>query len=87
MIRNYVKSRLSCRHGQSIDLCVPVEREVPPPLRCSPGGGSLGGGQWSLCAVCTRLLKDSLVLRELVNDQTRRGWGDHIRAGAVVIGC
>jgi len=67
-------------------ICVRVDREVPGPLRCSPGGGSVGGGGSvsSLdCPCCGRF--DTADLARRVADAMRRGLGDWIRRRAVVI--
>jgi hypothetical protein len=78
---------LACAHGE-VRLCVPVERGVPDELRCSPGGAiGRGSGGPSVCDGCRRLLNEPGALRELVNDLTRRGWSEHVKAGAVRISC
>jgi hypothetical protein len=88
-----VKVRLLCdRCRKALDLCVPVERHVPAPLACVPGGPVQGGGESGgpgmSCAVCgvpwNATVSD---IERLVNDATRRGWGEHIRNGAVLIHC
>jgi hypothetical protein len=84
---NYVSVLVKCsRHGQSINACVPVQRGVPEPLRCQPAGGVPLGGGSPLCEECQELLRGPR-LRDVVNDLTRRGWSDHIKAGAVVVAC
>jgi hypothetical protein len=90
MSPRHVKVRLDCRGArQGIDLCVQVERQVPEPLRCTPGGGRpVGSGTGpSFCAECDDLLKDGSRLRAHINDLTRGGWGRWVRVGSVVIGC
>jgi hypothetical protein len=90
---DYVKVRLVCdRCREVVDLCVQVERNVPDPISCSPGGGPVGGAQsggsslsCSICGIPWHL--DVARLVERVNAETRRGWGEHIRDGAVVLRC
>jgi hypothetical protein len=84
---NYVNVLVRCqRHGKSISACVRVQRGVPEELRCQPGGGiPLGGGN-PLCQECQDLLRGSR-LQDVVNNLTRRGWSDHIKASAVVVSC
>ncbi len=85
---NWVRVSLRCKHrGQAVDLCVRVSRGVPDGLRCQPGGGSAFGGGPDVCDECKRLLSDDARLREVVDDLTRRGWNDHIKAGTVVVAC
>lgn len=97
MRADYVKVTLLCdRCRAALDLCVPVERNVPRPLSCSPGvpvgggGGSAAGAESPrmACAVCgLSWHMDSSLLMERVNDATRGGWGEHIRNDAVVLHC
>jgi hypothetical protein len=83
---NHVLTRLECRsHRESLNLCVRVDRGVPEKLRCTPSGG-LGLGGSSLCRECSDLVVGNR-LRDEVNARTRRGWDDHLKAGAVVVGC
>jgi hypothetical protein len=91
---DYVKVRLLCdRCRKALDLCVQTQRKVPEPLECAPGGGvpgggGGGGGQDMSCAFCgLPWHMDSSLLLERVNDATRRGWGEHMRDGAVVLHC
>jgi len=85
---NYVRVVLNCsvRRGQSTEICVRVERGVPEPLRCTPSGGapSVGGGGHP-CPSCAVLLAGRIA--EVVNDRIRRGWSEHIEAGAVRVDC
>lgn len=83
---NHVKVLLRCtRHRESIELCVRVHRGVPDDLRCQPGGAVAMGGS-PVCAECQELLRGQR-LGEMVNDLTRNGWSDHVKAGAVVVAC
>jgi hypothetical protein len=84
---DHVKVLLECtRRRESMNLYVRVRRGVPPELRCQPGGGgvSLGTGN-PLCEKCQSLLRDGL--GEVVDDLTRRGWSEHVKAGAVMVAC
>jgi hypothetical protein len=88
MQSNWVSVSLRCKdRWQRLNLCVQVSRGVPPELRCQPGGGSASGSGPDVCGECTRLLSDPARLREVVEDLTRRGWSDHVKAGAVVVAC
>lgn len=92
MRTDYVKVRLLCdRCRDVVDLCVRVERNVPEPLACAPGGAGGGGGAGGSdmsCAVCgLPWHMDTSRLLQRVNDETRRGWGQHVRNGAVVLHC
>lgn len=84
---HHVKVLLRCtRRRESMELCVRVHRGVPEELRCRPGGGlSLAGGS-PLCEECQALL-DGQRLGDVVNDLTRRGWSEHVKAGAVIVAC
>jgi hypothetical protein len=86
MNTDYVKVEVYCdRCRDAVSLCMPVPRNVPEPIACSPGGpsGSVGDGmlRCGICGGCMPLSE----LRQRVIDETRRGWGQHIRNGAVVI--
>jgi hypothetical protein len=84
---NYVKAVVRCRdhRSSSATICLRVEREVPEPLRCSPGGGGGGTtlGGFGPCP-CTQSLTITELMR-LVNEAMRRGLGQWIKLGAVVI--
>ena len=90
---NYVKVRVVCdRCTQAFPMCFPIERHVPDEdLICTPGGapvgpGGGGGGSGLLCSVCgLRWASGVSELQQMVNDATRRGWGEHMRNGAVVL--
>lgn len=88
---DYVKVKLLCdRCSSVVDVCSPVNRNVPEPLGCSPGGAPVGGGgdgllSCSLCGLSWHM--DSVRLLERVNDAARGGWGEHIRDGAIVLIC
>lgn len=93
MRATYVKVKLLCdRCRAALDLCVPVERNVPTPLACSPGapagGGGAGASSSMSCAVCgVSWHMDASLLMERVQDATRGGWGQHVRDDAVVLRC
>lgn len=68
-------------------FCVQVDRNVPDPLRCARGGG--GGGPPEIrCAGCGGpCFRDVAALKSSVEAALRRGWGPHIKAGAVEVEC
>jgi hypothetical protein len=84
---NYVTTIVRCRHHQisSATFCLRVDREVPGRLRCNPAGGGGGStlGGLGPCP-CTRDL-DVAELQRRVNEELRRGIGEWVRRGAVVI--
>jgi len=89
----HVKVKLVCKRCHNgMDLCVSVARNVPQPIACSPGAPISGGGGSSpftlscpSCAASWQLTVSEM--QERVNDATRRGWGEHVRDGAVVLYC
>lgn len=85
---NRVNVRLSCRCGEETgDFCVRVHQDVPPQLRCTPGGG--GGGVVSeiCCRRCGRRLIDITDLGRAVDGVVGGDWDRHLQDGAVVIDC
>lgn len=86
---NWVRTIVHCtrHHRDCPAICVKVDRQVPARLRCSPGGGTVGGGGGGGaspdCPCGGRL--DISELTRRVNDAMRRGIGDWMRLGAVVI--
>ncbi len=84
---NWVNARLTCNdHRQERTFCVRVDREVPEPLRCTPGGGGVSGGGTLTGCPCSSGLTGSDLTR-MVMDAIRRGWGRWVNLGAVVIEC
>lgn len=84
---NYVKVQLRCsRRQESLELCVRVDRGVPEDLRCTPSGSAASGTGSGVCDECDALLRGD-ELAQMVNELTRRGWSDHRREGAVLVGC
>jgi hypothetical protein len=86
--RNWVTTVIRCKRHQRdcATICVRVDREVPEPLRCSPGGGTVGGGGTSSpldCACGGRF--DTADLTRRAGEALRRGLGQWIRRRAVVI--
>lgn len=81
---DHVLVRLQCnvRH-QELNLCVRVNRGVPDALRCTPSGGAVSGGGSPVCPDCSALLQGDRLSRR-VDELVRRGWSDHLKAGAVV---
>lgn len=88
---NYVKVEIRCgTSGNSIPLCVRVDRGVPPQLRCTPSGGAAGSsaGSAHTCRKCDALLTEGgNRLSEQVQRLIARGWDAHLRAGAVHVTC
>lgn len=85
---NHVLVRVRCNaRREELTLCVRVNRGVPEELRCTPsGGGGASGGPAPLCAECMALLQGNR-LSHRVDELVRRGWSDHLKAGAVVVTC
>ena len=84
---NFVNVRLQCRCGGALTWCVRIERGVPDPLRCSPGGGG-GGTNDVRCGQCGHRCFGSIgAFENAVRSEVDRGWGRHIQRGAVVIEC
>jgi hypothetical protein len=87
---SFVSVQLRCRCGSSRSWCVRVDRTVPGPLRCQPGGGggSGGGGSGIECGQCGHACFPSVgAFESAVRSAVDRGWGRHIQAGAVVVEC
>jgi hypothetical protein len=87
---NFVKTIVRCATHRCTYavFCLRVEREVPEPLRCSPGGGGGGGTTLGSLAPCTCTRVNVADLQRRVNDLLRRGGlGEWIRQGAVVVDC
>jgi hypothetical protein len=84
---DHVLVRLQCntRH-EVLTLCVRVGRGVPEALRCTPSGGGVPGGTAPVCSDCSALLQGNR-LSQRVDELVRRGWSDHLKAGAVVVAC
>lgn len=84
---NWVKTVIRCtRHRKDCPaICVRVECEVPGPLRCSPGGGQVGAGPVGPMDCPCGGSFDTSDLSRRVADALRRGLGEWLRRGAVVI--
>lgn len=85
---DYVLVTLRCttRPAQPpVELCVKVERGVPDEIRCTPSGGAAGNVGGPSCPRCAELLAGRI--NEVVNDLTRRGWAEHVKAGSVIVEC
>lgn len=83
-----VSVRIVCGCGATREFCVPVDKEVPGPLRCAPppAGGSGGGG----AIKCPNGHPCSLGLSELrdrASLELEHGRGRHVKEDAVVIEC
>ena len=84
---DHVLVRLRCNvRREELTLCVRVNRGVPEELRCTPSGGAASGGAAPVCADCSALLQADRLSRR-VDELVRRGWCDHLKAGAVVVAC
>lgn len=86
---NFVNVRLRCDGCTfAMTWCVRVSRNVPEPLRCTPGGGGRGQDSGIHCPKCGRRCFESVAdFEEAVNEATSGGWGQHVKAGAVEIRC
>lgn len=87
---NWVTTTIRCarHHRDCATICVRVDREVPDPLRCSPGGGTVGGAGGGAtspldCPCGGRF--DTADLTRRVAEAMRRGLGEWVRRRAVVI--
>ena len=86
---DFVKVQIRCnRCGNVMEgLCVQVDRNVPEPLRCQPGGGGVGG-PGIRCPGCTGpCFEDSGELQRAVAAEVTGGWGRHHKRGAVLVEC
>lgn len=74
--RHSVRAKVVCSNGHQHDLCIPLQREVHPDLRCppeEPQGFSYGGGGG--CSLPGNL--EEIAERELrgnCQESRRRGW-------------
>lgn len=87
---SFVRVEVRCGAcSEILHWCVRVDRNVPEPLRCSPGGGvGSGGGSGIRCPKCNRTCFDSPgALERAVNKEVQGGWGRHQKTGAVVLEC
>lgn len=86
---SFVNVELRCRCGVSKRWCVRINRTVPGPLRCQPGGvGGGGGGSGIDCSRCGHCCFPTVgKFESAVESAVDRGWGRHIQAGAVIIEC
>lgn len=82
VIRNHALTEVVCRHGNHLKFCLAIARQVPEPLACTPASGS-GAGSGTPCDCFTNL--DFAELQRRANDATRRGWGEWVPQGAIVI--
>lgn len=73
--------------GNQMAWCVQVERQVPDPIRCTPGPGRARSDRVK-CSRCGRTCFERV--KQLVAEVQRRasgGWGEHIQNGGVLINC
>lgn len=85
---NWVTTVIHCarHHRDYSTICVHVDREVTPELRCTPSGGSVGGAGGGVALDCPCGGRfDTADLGRRVADALRRNLGQWIRRGAVVI--
>lgn len=77
-----------CACGHRRRRCLQVERNVPEPIRCTPGGGGGGDPTAIMSPSCSRQCFGFHTDLRLVVDGELRGRMDrHIKADAVVINC
>ena len=70
-----VRAKVKCRSGHLHDVCILVQREVHPDLRCAPEQGQGYGRGRGGCTLPPNL--DTLAeceLREHYQESRRRGW-------------
>lgn len=86
---DHVKALLMCAStGTLLKYCLPISKVVPPGLGCTPSAAGHGdGGLPPLCQPCRRLASSHARLQEAVTARTAKGWDEHRRVGAVIIGC
>lgn len=71
----YVSARVWCDNGHEHQLCVLVDRQVHPRLRCAPGGPVAGMPGGSPCQLPPDLQsRVHYELRENFQESLRRGW-------------
>ncbi|MGK3947352.1 hypothetical protein [Microbacterium sp. K2] len=78
----YVSVKIECSSNHSHDICVEVDRQVPPELRCEPNAGpgySQGGGGGG-CSI-----PSSAQLKELTRRELRDNFQESKRRGYVLI--
>jgi hypothetical protein len=80
--RNHALTEVVCRHGTHLTFCLAIERHVPESLACTPVSGS-AAGSGTPCECFTNL--DFADLQGRANDATRRGWGEWVSHGKIVI--
>lgn len=69
-----VRVIFSCRRGHEHELCVSIERQVPPELRCTPDAGQgygPGGGGCTVPANLSDMVQSEL--RDAFQESKRRG--------------
>lgn len=73
----YVSVKIECSSGHLHDICVEVDRQVPPELRCEPtaGPGYSKGGGGNCTIPSTRDLAEATKreLRDNFQESKRRG--------------
>ena len=72
---HWVSARVWCDRGDMHELCVQVNRQVPPDLRCTPSGSAGINGGGSACHLPQDLQsRVEYELRENLQESLRRGW-------------
>ena len=72
---HWVSTHVQCDHGDMHELCVRVQRQVPPDLRCTPSGGAVTNGRGPACHLPQDLeSRVEYELRENLQESLRRGW-------------
>ncbi len=75
----YVSVKIECHSKHLHDICVEVDRQVPPDLRCEPNAGpgySRGGGSGGCSIPFSDELKETTMreLRDNFQGSKRRGY-------------
>ena len=83
---NWVKAAIYCaRHRRLLSvMCVPIDREIPEPLRCVPSGGGVVGGTIGPDCPCGGSIDSGELVRK-VAEALRNGVGRWIQQGQVVV--
>lgn len=74
-----VRVTFSCKRGHEHQLCVSIDRQVPPELRCTPDAGrGYGPGGGDGCAI-------PAVLSQVVQRELRDDFQESKRRGHVLV--